>query len=153
MWSVEWALEKMAPVIAEGLAASGRQRSDIEVNIWPWVAPNPNESEALDDARPTMAFYAGVKQYESFFAAHGFEKEARECQVGVQSGNYLSVIDKVPDEMVRAFVAIGDLDKVRERIEPLWGMADSLCVIPPAYNLSLEKQMYYSGQISQLFAN
>lgn len=153
MWSVEWAVEQMAPVIAEGLGAKGRDRKDIEVNIWPWVAPNPDEAEALDDARPTMAFYAGIKQYESFFAAHGFEKEARACQVGVQSGNYLSVVDQVPDEMVRAFVAIGDLDKVRERIEPLWEIADSLCIIPPAYNLSLEKQIFYSGQISQLIAD
>ncbi len=150
MWSVEWATETMAPVILDQLQKSGRDRTEIDVNIWPWVAPNPNELEALDDARPTIAFYAGVKQYESFFAAHGFEKEAQACQKGVQRADFMSIVDEVSDEMVRAFVAIGDLDKVRERLEPLWDIADSMCIVPPGYGLPIEKQMFYGGQIAQL---
>jgi probable F420-dependent oxidoreductase len=152
MWSVEWATDTMAPVILDQLEKSGRDRKDIDVNIWPWVAPNPNEKEALDDARPTIAFYAGIKQYESFFDAHGYRKEAQACQLGVQRGDFMSVVDQVPDEMVRSFVAIGDLDKVRERLEPLWGIADSMCIVPPIYALSMEKQMYYSGQIGELIS-
>jgi len=150
MWSVDWTVNKMAPAILDELQKRGKQRTDIEVDIWPWAAPNPNEKEALDDARPTVAFYAGVAQYESFFEAHGFLKEARDCQVGVQHGDYLSVVDKVPDEMVRAFVAIGDLDKVREIIEPVWQIADSVCIVQPAYAMTMEKSMYYAGQVAQL---
>lgn len=150
MWSVEWATETMAPIIHDQLEKSGRDRKEVEVNIWPWVAPNPNEKEALDDARPTIAFYAGIKQYESFFDAHGFKKEAQACQVGVQNADFMSVVDQVPDEMVRCFVAIGDLDKVRERLEPLWDIADSMCILPPIYSMSPEKQMFYAGQIGQL---
>ncbi len=71
--------------------------------------------------------------------------------MGVQrGGNYLSVVDEVPDEMVRTFVAIGDIDKVKEIIEPVWKVADSVCIVQPAYALSPEKQMYYAGQIAQL---
>ncbi len=150
MWSVEWTLEQMGPVILDQLSQSNRKRSDIEVNIWPWVAPNPNEAEALDDARPTVAFYAGITQYESFFEAHGFKKEAQACQEGVRKADFMSVVNEVPDEMVRCFVAIGDLDKVRERLEPLWQVADSMCIVPPIYGMDAEKQMYYSGQIGQL---
>lgn len=153
MWSVEWTLNEMKPAIEGALAKAGRKRSDLEVSIWPWVAPNPDEAEALNDSRPTIAFYGGAKQYESFFAAHGFLKEARLLQEGVQRGDYLSVAHLVPDEMVRAFVATGDLDKVRERIEPIWGFADSMCMVPPAYNLTPEKQLYYQGQIAQLIAS
>lgn len=152
MWSVEWTVNQMAPAILDSLNKAGRQRTDIEVSIWPWVAPNPDEKAALNDARPTIAFYAGVKQYESFFEAHGFKKEAQACQKGVQQGDYLSVVDQVPDEMVHAFFAIGELDKVRERIEPLWQIADSLCLVPPFYALPAEKQMYYAGQLAQLTA-
>ena len=150
MWSVDWTVNKMGPAILDELQKSGRDRKDIEVSVWPWAAPNPNEKEALDDARATVAFYAGVSQYESFFEAHGFGPEARACQAGVKQGDYLSVVDKVPDEMVRAFVAIGDLDKVRERIEPVWGVANSVCIVQPAYAMSPEKQAFYMGQIAQL---
>lgn len=152
MWSVEWTMEQMAPAILDSLNKAGRDRKDIEVNIWPWVAPNPNEKEALDDARPTIAFYAGVKPYESFFEAHGFLKEARACQAGVQKADFLSVVNEVPDEMVRAFFAIGDLDKVRERIEPVWQIADSVCFVPPFYAVEPEKQMFYADQIGKLIA-
>lgn len=150
MWSVEWTVDKMKPAILDQLQVSGRARSDIEVSIWPWVAPNPNEAEALEDARPTIAFYAGVKQYESFFEAHGFKKEAQACQEAVRNSTYIEGARNVPDEMVRAFVAIGDLDKVRERIEPVWGIADSVCFCPPAYAMTPEKQMFYQGQLAAL---
>lgn len=153
MWSVDWTVNRMAPAIMDELKQCKRKREDISVSIWPWAAPNPNEKEALDDARPTVAFYAGIAQYESFFEAHGFGAEARACQAGVQHGDYLSVVDKVPDEMVRTFVAIGDVDKVKEIIEPLWDVADSLCVVQPAYNMTLEKQMFYQGQVAQLYAD
>lgn len=152
MWSVEWTVDQMKPAILDQLKISGRDRSAIEVSVWPWVAPNPNEAEALDDARPTIAFYAGASQYESFFEAHGFKKEAQACQEAVKGSTYLEGAKLVPDEMVRAFVAIGDIDKVRERIEPIWSIADSVCFCPPAYNMSPEKQMFYSGQIAALTA-
>lgn len=150
MWSVEWMVDHMKPAFEDELRKAGRRREDVEVNVWPWVAPNPNEAEALDDARPTIAFYAGVAQYESFFAAHGFAKEAKACQVGVQHGDYLSVAEQVPDEMVRAFVAVGDPEQVRERLEPIWQVADSILPVPPPYGLSGQKQLFYAEQVSRL---
>jgi probable F420-dependent oxidoreductase len=151
MWSIEWATEQMAPELDAALAKAGRSRDDIEVNIWPWVAPNPNEAEAIEDARATIAFYGGVAQYESFFEAHGYLDVARKLQEGVQRGDYRSVAHLVPDEMVRTFVAVGEPEKVRERIARLDGVADSICIIPPAYGLSLEKVMFYGGMINETF--
>jgi probable F420-dependent oxidoreductase len=152
MWSIEWAVDQMQSELEAGLAQAGRKRDDIEVNIWPWAAPNPNEAEAIEDSRPTMAFYAGVAQYESFFEAHGFLDVARALQAGVQSGgDYRSVAHLVPDEMVRAFVAVGEPEKVRERIGRLHGVADSLCIVPPVYALAPEKVLYYAGMIAETF--
>lgn len=150
MWSVEWAVERMAPALDAALERAGRRRENLEVNLWPWAAPNPDEAEAIEDARPTMAFYGGVAQYESFFEAHGFGEVARRLQQGVQRGDYRSVAHLVPDEMVRTFVAVGEPEKVRERIRRLTDVADSLCVLPPAYALSPQKLLGYSAAIAQL---
>jgi alkanesulfonate monooxygenase SsuD/methylene tetrahydromethanopterin reductase-like flavin-dependent oxidoreductase (luciferase family) len=152
MWSVEWSLDTMRPEFEAALAAAGRRREQVEVNLWPWVAPNDDEAAAIEDARPTMAFYGGVKQYEPFFEAHGFGAVARQLQAGVQRGDYLSVAHLVPDEMVRTFVAVGKPEKVRERVERLWAFADSLCPVAPVYALSFEKLAYYSEQIATTFA-
>jgi probable F420-dependent oxidoreductase len=151
MWSIEWTVDEMLPQFEAALAAAGRRREDVEVNIWPWAAPNPDEAQAIEDSRPTMAFYGGVAQYESFFEAHGFKDVARRLQEGVKRGDYRSVAHLVPDEMVRTFVAVGEPEKVRERIARLEGAADSLCVVPPAYALSPEKALYYAGMIAQTF--
>jgi len=152
MWSVEWAVEKMQPEFAAALAAARRRRDQVEVNLWPWVAPHDNEAEAIEDARPTLAFYGGIKQYEPFFEAHGFGAVARQLQAGVQRGDYMSVARLVPDDMVRTFVAVGKPEKVRERVERLWTFADSLCPVAPVYTLSVEKLAYYSEQIARTFA-
>lgn len=151
MWSIEWTRDSMAPELDRALEAAGRSRSEIEVNIWPWAAPNPNEAEAIEDSRPTIAFYGGVKQYESFFEAHGFLDVARKLQEGVQRGDYMSVAHLVPDEMVRTFVSVGEPEKVRERIGELDGLADSICIVPPAYSLSPEKALFYAGAIAETF--
>jgi probable F420-dependent oxidoreductase len=151
MWSVEWALDQMQREFTVALAAAGRRRDQVEVNLWPWVAPHDNEAEATQDARPTMAFYGGIKQYEPFFEAHGFGAVARQLQAGVRRGDYLSVAHLVPDDMVRTFVGVGKPEKVRERVERLWTFADSLCPVAPVYALSTEKLAYYSEQIAQTF--
>ena len=82
----------------------------VVVNLYPFqksVTDGANEAEAIEDSRATIAFYAGVKQYESFFEAHGYLDVVRKLQEGVRRGDYKSVAHLVPDEMVRTFVAVG----------------------------------------------
>lgn len=149
MWSIQWTLEHMRPQFEAALAGAGRRRSDIEVNLWYWAAPGPNVREAIDDSRPTMAFYGGIAQYEPFFAAHGFADVAKKLQQAVQRGDYRSAASLVPDEMVRTFVAVGSDDEIRERFAAIGDFADSLCIVPPVYTLSPEKAMAYGMGIAQ----
>ena len=151
IWSVPWVVEKTPPFLERGLARGGKQRSDIEFNVWLWVAINNDRAQAIEDARATVAFYAGVQQYEEFFAAHGFQAEARRLQEGVQRGDYLGVARLVPDEMAETFVVCGTADKVRKKIEPVWGVADSLTLVPPVYGLPPDKLMAYAGAIASTF--
>ena len=98
-----------------------------------------------------MPFYAGVEQYEAYFAAHGFGKEARLLQEGVKRGDYLGVKHLVPDEMAQTFVVCGTPDEVRARVAKVWEVADSACLNPPIYALEPEQVMAYGMAIAQLF--
>ena len=151
MWSVGWATTKMTDALKRGLDRAGKQRSQVEFNLWPWAAISNDRAQAIADSRPTIAFYAGIEQYEEYFAAHGFREEARRLQEGVKRGDYLGVAHLVPDEMVEAFVACGTVDEVRKKLAPLWDVADSLCPVPPVYGLSAEKLMAYGGGIASAF--
>ncbi len=151
LWSVPWATTKMPEALERGLKRGGKQRSDIEVQLGLFVAISNDGAEAVNDARATVAFYAGVTQYEEYFAAHGFREEARRLQEGVRHGDYVSVAHLVPDEMAETFVICGTPDEVRKRVEPMWEVADSLWLVPPAYALPPEKLMAYAGAIASTF--
>jgi probable F420-dependent oxidoreductase len=151
MWSLDWAVERIQPDLAKGLARGGRRREDVELNLWLWCAPNTDEAEAIEDARPTVAFYAGAEQYESFFEAHGFRDEARRCQERVRQHDIVEHGRLVPDDMVRAFVLCGKPEVVREKVERAWSVADSLVLISPAYGLAPEKMLHYQSEIAKLF--
>jgi alkanesulfonate monooxygenase SsuD/methylene tetrahydromethanopterin reductase-like flavin-dependent oxidoreductase (luciferase family) len=151
MWSLDWAVERIQPDLRAGLERGQRRREDVDLNLWLWCAPSADEAEAIEDSRTTVAFYAGMAQYESFFEAHGFGDEARRLQEYVRKHEVVGQANLVPDEMVRTFVICGNPDRVRERIERAWTVADSLCLLPPAYGLSLEKLASYSAEIAKLF--
>jgi probable F420-dependent oxidoreductase len=151
IWSVPWATTKMPEAIERGLKRGGKQRSDIEVQVGLFVAASNDRADAVNDARATVAFYAGAAQYEEYFAAHGFREEARHLQEGVLRGGYRSAAHLVPDDMAEMFVVCGTPDEVRKKIEPVWEVADSLLLVPPAYALPPEKLMAYAGAIANTF--
>jgi probable F420-dependent oxidoreductase len=152
IWSVEWATEEIQPFLAKGLKNAGRSREEVELNLWFNCAPNPDEKEAINDARHTVAFYGSARQYESFFAAHGVEDEARRLQDAAEANPAADRSFLVPDEMAKTFVICGKPDAVRKRLEKAWSVADSLCLNPPGWGLSAEKAMFYQAEIEKLVA-
>lgn len=151
IWSLEWASTKVMDDLKAGLAKSGRKREDIDFNVWLWVAPNDDRKQSVEDARGTVAFYAGIEQYEEYFAAHGFRDEARALQDGVKRGDYLGVKHLVTDEMAQTFVVCGTPDEVRERVSGIWEFADSACLNPPSYGLDAGAMLRYGARIAEVF--
>jgi alkanesulfonate monooxygenase SsuD/methylene tetrahydromethanopterin reductase-like flavin-dependent oxidoreductase (luciferase family) len=92
-----------------------------------------------------------MRQYEPFFDAHGFGREARRLQAHARSHDLLAHASLVPDEMVRTFVLCGAPEKVQERVERAWSVADSLCLVPPFYALAPERVAGYGAEIARLF--
>ena len=146
IWSIDWLQNQIPSYLERGLKRGGKQRSDVHFNAWLAVAISNDRAEAINDARPTVAFYAGIEQYEPFFAAHGFGKEAKALQEGVKRGDYLGVAHLVPDEMAQTFVVCGTADEVRKRLEPAWDVVDSMTLAPPAYGLEPAKVFAYAGR-------
>lgn len=152
LWTVDYTVAKK-PFIAAELARFGRQRSDIEVNAWPWIAINDDKQQAIDDSRATVAAYVGYKEYEAFFDAIGFGDEARACQLaGGKHGDVSSVIGNVSDAMVEAFVKCGPIGEVLEQIEPFWDVVDSLCPMTPYRDLTMEQLTMYNGGLYAMVA-
>ena len=152
LWTVDYTVQKKAFIEAE-LARFGRQRADVEINAWPWIAINDDKQQAIKDSRPTVAGYAGYKEYEPFFDAVGFGDQARACRLATgEHGDVSSVTGNVSDEMVEAFVKCGPIDEVLEKIEPFWSVVDSLCPMTPYRNLSQQQLMSYNEGLYRMVA-
>ncbi len=151
IWSVDWLRTKMPEYLDQGLKRGGKKRSDIEFNAWLAAAISNDRAQAINDARPTVAFYAAIPQYEDYFAAHGFRDEAKRIQSAMQSDGLLSAAPLVPDEMAQTFVLCGTADEVRAKLEPVWDVVDSVTLSPPVYALPPEKIIPYATAIAAAF--
>jgi probable F420-dependent oxidoreductase len=149
--SEQWLLERVAPSVVKGLAKAGRDRREFDLNICPWVAVAPTKREALDDARPTVAFYALHSQYEKYFAANGFGKEAHAIAEASKAKDDAAMMNTCSDEMVEKFTIAGTPDEVRKRIDRLDGIADSFTLCAPIAGLPPEKIGELNGRIAQTF--
>ena len=151
IWTVEWILNKAIPALDEGLAKAGKSRSDFHWNEWFWTAINNDRAEAINDAKVTVAFYACTRQYEPFFAADGFEKEARACQAAMASKDMVGFAGAITEEMAQTFVMAGTPDEIRKRVEQVWDVCDSFTLVPPMAGLEPDKMMFYIGTIAETF--
>jgi probable F420-dependent oxidoreductase len=146
-----WMLSQGREALSEGLAKAGRARADIHWNAWLWTAVNDDRTEAVEDARATVAFYAGMKQYEPMFEEMGFGEEAKACSAALESRDLASWVRAVTDEMAEAYVILGSADHCRKRLEEVWDLADSFCLVPPIAALAPEKIAFYSTGIAETF--
>jgi alkanesulfonate monooxygenase SsuD/methylene tetrahydromethanopterin reductase-like flavin-dependent oxidoreductase (luciferase family) len=151
LWPVEWTLNQGLPTLLDALSRAGRSRSDIHWQAAYFVAVNDDRAEALHDARPTIALYAGIAQLEPFFTAQGFEKEALACRTATAAGDRAAAAGAVTDEMVEAFVILGPADECRKRFEPVWEVADSFLLVPPVWGLTPGPLASYAGRIAETF--
>ncbi len=150
IWSIPWLTDVIAKDIDAGLARAGRRREQLHVNCWFWTTPNPDRRESIEDARACVAFYAGMAQYEPYFAAHGFGDLCRQLQEGVRRGDFMSVAPLVTDQMASTFVLTGTPDEVRRKLEPAWAVADAMTLIPPVLSLTPEKTAFYATNIAHM---
>ncbi|MCA1843918.1 MAG: LLM class flavin-dependent oxidoreductase, partial [Actinobacteria bacterium] len=151
LWSVGWALNEGLPTLTAALKESGRQRSDFHWQAAFFVAVSPDRRQALHDAKPTIAFYAGVASYEPYFEAHGFGAEAQACQEAARKHDAGAGVSAVTDEMAEAFVIAGTANECRKRLEPLWDQADSFMLVPPFQALLPEQIMGYNLSLAEAF--
>lgn len=152
IWSVDWALREGDKVLTQSLKGAGRERSDFHWQAGFFVAVTDDPKQAIQDAKPTVAFYAGVEQYEQFFAAHGFQAEARACQAAVADNDFAGAgAAAVPDEMAATFVIAGRPDECRRRLEPIWDVADSFLLVPPFLEVPLDRLLNYTFALADTF--
>ncbi len=151
IWCEQWILEQVASNVAKGIAKAGRARTSFDLNVWLFVAPGPDKKECIEDARTTVAFYSQFEQYERYFAACGFGKEARAIIDATKRHDTAAALRACTDAMVEKFCLVGPIDGVRKAIDRIGQVADSFTLCVPFYALLPEKVMTYNQRIAEGF--
>jgi probable F420-dependent oxidoreductase len=134
--SRRYLVEVCLPLIAEGLARSGRAREHLDVNGGGFVVTGPDAvalARAMDRVRERIAFYCSTRTYFPVLALHGLEELGRKLHRMSVAGRWQDMAAEVSDDVVRIFAACAPYDSLAQAIaERFGGAADSIDLEFPA---------------------
>ena len=118
-------LEEVAlPRIEEGLAKAGRSRANFEIWGGGFVATGPDEEslqKEMDAVRYRVAFYGSTRSYHGVFEVHGWEDLGMKLHGMSKRGEWNKMAAEVPDDVVRAFAAVGTYEELPQLIQERFG--------------------------------
>jgi alkanesulfonate monooxygenase SsuD/methylene tetrahydromethanopterin reductase-like flavin-dependent oxidoreductase (luciferase family) len=92
-----------------------------------------------------------MREYQPFFAAHGFENEARACHEALKAKDMVGWVGAITNDMVTTFVMAGTPDDIRKRVEQIWDVVDSFALVAPVAGHEADKMLFYIGTIAETF--
>jgi probable F420-dependent oxidoreductase len=151
LWNEQWIATQTLPALRRGLAQSSRERGAVTLNLQMFVAVNPDRRAAIEDSRPSVAYYSQSPQYLRYFDEIGFGAEARALQECFAHGDLQGMVAACSDAMVESIAIVGPADEVRRRVLERTREADACTPVIPHYALPQEKLNYYTAGIADLF--
>ncbi|WP_299565110.1 TIGR03617 family F420-dependent LLM class oxidoreductase [uncultured Mycolicibacterium sp.] len=131
--STRFLREHTLPAVAEGLAAAGRTRADLEVV--PEIIVSPGEDHTA--ARRLLAFYGSTPAYRPVLDLHGWGDLQPELNALSKQGRWQEMGTLIDDEVLHTIAACGTPAEIAEHIRARTdGVAQRVClyaagVIPP----------------------
>jgi len=116
--------EATVPALERGLAAAGRDRSDLEIAYPCMIAVGEDDTalaRARDLARPRVAFYASTPAYKVVLDAHGWGDLQPELNRLSKAGDWAGMAARIDDEILDAFVVCGPAAEVGPAIRARYG--------------------------------
>lgn len=151
LWADSWIHNQLESNLKKGLAVTGRQRSDVDVNLQIFVAIDDDKRRAIEVARPTVAYYSQSPQYLRYFEAIGFGKEAMGIQEAFARSDFEAMNAACSDAMVEAIALVGSKDEVKKRFAERTRAADSATPVIPHVGLDEQQALHYTQKIADAF--
>jgi probable F420-dependent oxidoreductase len=114
--------ERTLPLLAEGLAASGRTRADVTISLPGLVVTGRTEEEhaaAADAARATIAFYGSTPAYRPVLELHGWDalgEELHRLSTTRREDRWTAMRDLVDDEVLHTFAVVAAPTELGRRV-------------------------------------
>jgi len=99
------------PALEEGLAESGRKRSDFTVSMPAFVVSGTTQEEAdamAAAARSQIAFYGSTPAYRAVLDHHGWGEAHTELNAMSKRGEWVAMADVIDDQMLDTFALVAE---------------------------------------------
>lgn len=116
--------EVMLPAVRRGAAKRGRSLERFEVAMKFLFATGPDRAsltDAVENARARIAFYASTPAYRPAFAIHGLGDLADRLKEYSKAQRWEEMPGFISDEVLDTFVVVGTHDEIAERIRARYG--------------------------------
>jgi probable F420-dependent oxidoreductase len=127
--------ERTLPALEDGLAASGRARSDVTISLPGLVVSGRTDDERAGAAaavKATIAFYGSTPAYRPVLELHGWEALADELHalsVSRRQDKWTAMRDLVDDDVLAAFAVVAGPDEVAAAVRERYsGLVDRFSV-------------------------
>jgi alkanesulfonate monooxygenase SsuD/methylene tetrahydromethanopterin reductase-like flavin-dependent oxidoreductase (luciferase family) len=151
LWGVDHWLGPVQRDLAAGARAAGRRVEDLHRCVYLTLAIDDDPGVAFADARRSVAAYAAIEQYASFFEDAGFGEQAARIRRYWQADRRDEAVREVDEAMARAFVLFGDAAQVRREVARVAAVASTFSLSPPSWGVPLERTAWYTAQIERAF--
>jgi probable F420-dependent oxidoreductase len=108
--------------LAEGLAAAGRDRSDVEVTVpLMTVVDGPDREAGLRATRMQLGFYGSTPAYRPVLEHHGWGDLGDELNRLSKAGDWEKMGEAIDDEVLETFTVVADRDGVAAAVHERFG--------------------------------
>jgi probable F420-dependent oxidoreductase len=133
--SPKYLRELVHPAVEEGLAKSGRKRSDFTYATSLFAVVGDTEqglANARQSVKQQIAFYASTRTYEPVLAAHGWQDLTPKLHRKSVEGDWQGMADLITDEMVDTYAVTGSYETIARRIQERYaGLLDRVSLYQP----------------------
>jgi len=138
--------EVILPAIEDGVAGSGRSRTDVAVSVTAFTAVNAKQRE---HARSQLAFYASTPSYRSVMRLHGLEELAEELSGHAARGEWERMPRLIDEDVLSEFCLITEESRLGSELQRRYaGIADRIALYEPF--VPGEKDAYWIGLAESL---
>ncbi len=133
--SLRYLHHSLLPEVHEGLAKSGRSRSDLTLSTSAFVITGANDDEierAKHPVRMQIAFYASTRTYSRVLATHGWEDVGMRLNEKAAKGDWDGMGREITDEMLEVFTVIARHDDLADKVKAKYaGVLDRIAFYLP----------------------
>jgi probable F420-dependent oxidoreductase len=116
--------EVTMPALERGLARAGKTRADFEVSYPAMIVTGANDDErqaAAHSVKAQLAFYGSTPAYRPVLERHGWGELFTELNTLSKRGEWATMAELIPDDMLDAFAVQGDIDEVPQKVLERYG--------------------------------